>query len=410
MTTVIRKLQLFTACSSSCCRYCFSIGALLIQQDTAAAANPSASESSSAAAAASPAGHALAAQSSWLWLIKRWLILHSDLILGATCFAAAMQAPSALGLLLLCSILILALQQNMLAAALRGRSASRLRQQQGSSTSSSRGGLTSRGSTDLFVDGCVIALQVFSAAWLLMVYVSQVKWVRSLLLDHAPPLLPWLLLWLGLPVSGDDLDQAQVQGLGLEQIMRYKVIMLAAAAVRSKAQQWQQQLPEAVVAAESAHGNPCPLFWPPRSAAAAAAGGFGSKPSDHHQHHESGVQGDTVSRTSGSRSAAAAAARPDSQAVGWDELEPVWRTAEQIVSPLYALGLWVSGMRRIRSLQHFGLAAVCIHMQAHTYSMLHLHLLGRLGCISAIFCVMKSKGFQCTRQYPCRVSQGRVIH
>jgi hypothetical protein len=70
---------------------------------------------------------------------------------------------------------------------------------------------------------------------LLVLVLLQVQWCRGLLFSASPPLLPWLLLWAGLPVSGSDEQQGQVEGLSLELMLRAKVLILVAVAIRSKA-------------------------------------------------------------------------------------------------------------------------------------------------------------------------------
>lgn len=289
------------------------------QQGASAAAAAPANNTAAAAAEAK----SLAEQGSWLWLLKRWLILHSDLLVGVTCFAAAMQAPSAVGLAVLCGTLIRGVQCSSATPHLaRIHTAHRGTP---SSSSSSRAEVP----PGIFSQGCLMALQLLVSAWLLLQYMLQVQWLRSLLLEPAPPLLPWLLMWLGLPLSGDDPAAAQVQGLGLEVMLRYKALILVAVAVRSKAKQWQQLLPDVVVGA-AAVNRPCPLFWPPMCDAAGAAAG---------PQQPVGVQVGGGSFRPDNQ-AGAAAVRPDKQAAAsgsWEDIEPVLRRAEQLMTPLTAL-------------------------------------------------------------------------
>eukprot|EP00775_Hariotina_reticulata_P007362 gene7362-7573_t len=166
----------------------------------------------------------------------RWVIRHCDLVVGVSCFAAAMQAPSALGLAFLCGVLITSLHYSFFgpsaaaAAAAAGRrcgpyTADRARGFSGRSSSSTTyssvqsefcsAAMASKGRPmDLFMDGCMVMLQLLAASWLIAVYVLQVAWVRQQLLAMLPPVVPWLLLWLGLPIAGPDPDQAEVQGHG----------------------------------------------------------------------------------------------------------------------------------------------------------------------------------------------------
>jgi hypothetical protein len=179
------------------------------------------------------------------------------------------------------------------------------------------------------MDATTALLQVLTAAWLLSQYILQVAWVRDRLFDASPPLLPWLLLWLGLPVAGD--GPTQVPHLTLEAMLRMKVLVLVATALRYKAQRWQQKLPAAVRAAAGAHW-PCPLFWPPKQAPGSmlAAGT---------------QQGGMLAAAAGAReaglgshaAAAAGAGGEAGEALAWEELEPVLRRAGQLVSPLTAL-------------------------------------------------------------------------
>jgi hypothetical protein len=162
-----------------------------------------------------------------------------------------------------------------------------------------------------------------------------VSWCRTLLLQASPPLLPWLLLWLGLPVAGD--GPSEVPQLTLEAMLRMKALVLVATALRHKAHVWHQKLPHAVIAAAEAHW-PCPLFWPPRGVGAvhaavqgnaqAARGAAGSV--EGQQAQQLGVEG-------GEGPAGA-------ESLQWEELEPVLRRAGQLVSPLKALVIKVSAV------------------------------------------------------------------
>lgn len=348
-----------------CCRDVYGIGIACAAPAQGTATGVSANQPGSHQANAT----LLAAQGSLGWLLRRLVIRHADLLLGAACIAAALQAPTALGLVLAAGTLIAALQQGFShkaaataatrrwhrrAAALSdGGSASsggssvatpvlRPLQQQQAGRQSGRwprravsfsGGLSaseqarafkaqcaaSEHSLSVFVGGITVCVQVLVAAWLLAQYLLQVAWLRDLLFAAFPPLLPWLLLWLGLPVAGDG-GPTQVPGLTLEAMLRMKALVLVASALRHKAQRWQQQLPQAVVEAAEAHW-PCPLFWPPAkgsdsseqptagSGSAAGAGGAGAD-----------------APAVGASSTSAADAAP------WDEFGPVLRRAGQLVS------------------------------------------------------------------------------
>lgn len=188
----------------------------------------------------------LVAQQSWGWLLRRLLIRHIDMLLGTACFAAALQAPSAVGLVLASGTLITALQHGFanyssaMAASKRwhrravtltrsnsgstaagnaGSARQQLGRQQGGTGSSPSaneqakafkdGCAASERSLGVLMDGITALLQVLVAAWLLAQYLLQVAWFRELLLQVSPPLLPWLLLWLGLPVAGDGATQVR---------------------------------------------------------------------------------------------------------------------------------------------------------------------------------------------------------
>lgn len=320
---------------------------------------------SAAAASGEPAP--LAVQSTWGWLVRRWLVRHADMLVGVACFAAALQAPSAFGLVLAAGSLITALQHGFAnhatttAAARRWRSRAstsggsmRGTQQPGPSRQSSlhaAGAVHARAggsateqarafrtefaasdrSLGVLMDAITALLQVLVAAWLLAQYLLQVAWLRGLVLVASPPLLPWLLLWLGLPVAGD--APTQVPHLTLEAMLRMKALVLVATALRHKAQRWQRKLPPAVVAAAEAHW-PCPLFWPPKhppvhaaAAAAASDGGVlpGADEASAQQHAGVRAAGDVVG-----------------DSLPWDDLEPVLRRAGQLVSPVKAAIIQVS--------------------------------------------------------------------
>lgn len=163
--------------------------------------------------------------------------------------------------------------------------------------------------------------------------VLQVSWCRTLLLQASPPLLPWLLLWLGLPVAGD--GPSEVPQLTLEAMLRMKALVLVATALRDKAQRWQQKLPPAVVAAAEAHW-PCPVFWPPRGAGAVNAAAQGSA--------QAARGGDGGHEGRGSQQLCVEGGEDPAgvKSLQWEELEPVLRRAGQLVSPLKALVIKVS--------------------------------------------------------------------
>lgn len=366
------------------CRYLYGIGTLCSSEQA-----PTASTAQQAAQAS-----ALAAQCSWGWLLRRWLIRHNDVVLGVACFAAALQAPSALGLLLSAGTLITALQHGFanhssaMSATRRWhrRSVTSLRSTSGASgTSMPRSGqhrqqhpasapagtsslqasdqarafkaecAASQKSLAALMDAVTALLQVLVAAWLLAQYLLQVAWFRDLIMAASPPLLPWLLLWLGLPVAGN--GPTEVPQLTMESMLRMKALVLVATALRRKAQRWQQALPQAVVAAADASW-PCPLFWPPSGADTGSESGA----------HLTGAAGH--SGLSGQLRQGAAAgqdARAGAESLPWEELEPVLRRAGALMSPVKALLFRVS--------EHLSQQRGCcrhstVRIQMHVYSQL----------------------------------------
>lgn len=351
-------------------RYLFGIGTLCYESppaypapgSTAAAAGSPPTAMSAAAASGEPAP--LAVQSSWGWLVRRWLVRHADMLVGVACFAAALQAPSAFGLVLAAGSLITALQHGFAnhatataatrrwgrsrAASTSGGSSMRGTQQPGPSRQSSlpaAGAVHARAggsateqarafraecaasdrSLGVLMDAITALLQVLVAAWLLAQYLLQVAWLRGLVLGASPPLLPWLLLWLGLPVAGD--APTQVPHLTLEAMLRLKALVLVATALRHKAQRWQRKLLPAVVAAAEAHW-PCPLFWPPKHPPVHAAAAADDD------------DGDVLPGAEGASAQQHADVRAARDVVGdslpWEDLEPVLRRAGQLVSPVKA--------------------------------------------------------------------------
>lgn len=179
-----KSLLLFCAAH----RYFYSIGTLQLQ----AAGSKVLPATTAAAPAAAPAANGLAAvlaqQSSWMWLLKRWLICHCDLLVGVACFSAAMQAPSAIGLTLLCGTLITGMQYNSGSVrpgrrrTSRGIASSRGPTSGGQQPSPQEwrtGGSRTpqqHSSIDVLMEGCVAVLQLLAAAWLIAQYVLQVGW------------------------------------------------------------------------------------------------------------------------------------------------------------------------------------------------------------------------------------------
>jgi hypothetical protein len=169
----------------SVCRYFYALGGA-VEWENVVSTPP-----------AEAASLALKRQLSWSWLGKRFLILHAGKVLAVTCIAAAMQLPSALGLLLVLLVSIAALLP-LSSTALADSPGS------GSNTRSSGWARGAQAATAAALQHAAAAsvalLQLLVAVWLLMEYALQLPWFRQLLLDAGPPLLPQLLTWLGLPM------------------------------------------------------------------------------------------------------------------------------------------------------------------------------------------------------------------
>lgn len=380
----------------SACRYLFGVGMLCYQEASKSATNNSRTPAPSALPAKADEATALALQETWGWLLRRWLVRHADMVVGVACFAAALQAPSALGLVLAAGSLIAALQHGFSNHSTASTAARRWpRRASASRVSGSGAATTNNGSSSAAAhseqagavstvssgfpasdqarafraecaasdkslarlsDAITALLQVLVAAWLLAQYLLQVAWLRGLIFEAAPPLLPWLLLWLGLPVAGE--GPTQVPHLTLEGMLRMKALVLVATALRHKAQRWQRKLPAVVAAAAGAHW-PCPLFWPPKTKRAA-----GAADSSAVQGAEGGWIGSQSQTT-----------QPDG-AVGadastWEDLEPVLKRAEQLVSPVRALLIKVnfssSKCSQHRCYMHLIAGTPCCSMLNSTY-------------------------------------------
>ncbi len=95
----------------------------------------------------------LAKQGSFAWLVRRFLILHSDKLVALACFCAAMQQPSATGWLLVLALAALWVSMDSCAVSARAR---RLHA------------------------GAAVALEALISLWILLEYVYQVSgcWVH----------------------------------------------------------------------------------------------------------------------------------------------------------------------------------------------------------------------------------------
>jgi len=197
-------------------------------------------------------------QAGLAWLCRRWLVLHAGKLLLVAAFCASMQLPSAVGLALVIAVAGLAPTRSHAA------------------TAAARGAAPPapvRASDASAVP--VVLLQWLSSLWLLICYSLQVPAIQDALLTQGGSLAPWVLAWAGVPVVGPDPLSGELPlpggGRGLEVLLRWKALLLAAAALWQRARRWEQRLPAEVLAAAQP-GDACPLFWPlPGSQGAAAA-------------------------------------------------------------------------------------------------------------------------------------------
>jgi hypothetical protein len=91
-------------------------------------------------------------------------------------------------------------------------------------------------------------LQLLGAAWVLLLYVLQLSFLRGPILSRNPGYLPGLLAWLGLPLLSLEPDPAgpfpgapqpgmawpylePSTGYTLSKLLQWKVVMLVAAAL-----------------------------------------------------------------------------------------------------------------------------------------------------------------------------------
>jgi hypothetical protein len=84
--------------------------------------------------------------------------------------------------------------------------------------------------------------QVLASAWLLACYALQVPALRDLLLDRAGGGAAWMLAWAGTPLLGPDPRAGELPlpggGRGVEALLRWKALLLAAAALWQRARRW----------------------------------------------------------------------------------------------------------------------------------------------------------------------------
>jgi hypothetical protein len=160
-------------------------------------------------------------QASAAWLCRRWLVLHAGKLLLAACVAAAMQLPSAVGAVLVAGAAALAPARRGAAGALDAASG----------PGGGGGGAVP-----------IVLLQVLSAAWLLACYALQVPAVKDALIGSCGAAAAWALAWLGTPILGPDPASGQLPfpegGAGVEALLRWKALLLAAAALWQRARRW----------------------------------------------------------------------------------------------------------------------------------------------------------------------------
>jgi hypothetical protein len=84
--------------------------------------------------------------------------------------------------------------------------------------------------------------QVLAAGWLLTCYALQVPALQDLLLARAGGGAAWMLAWAGTPLAGPDPSAGELPlpsgGRGIEVLLRWKALLLAAAALWQRARRW----------------------------------------------------------------------------------------------------------------------------------------------------------------------------
>lgn len=204
----------------------FALGASLALCRRARAAAGGGAGAPASAGAARPD---LVRQASAAWLIRRWLVLHSGKLIFGACLAAAMQLPSAAGAALVAASALLAPARRAAIAPWPAAGARRRERARAGSGSACAG------------PAPVVLLQVFASAWLIACYTVQVPAVRDWILSDCGPLAPWALAWAGAPVLGGPGDAAAgllplaAGGAGVEALLRWKALLLAAAALWQRA-------------------------------------------------------------------------------------------------------------------------------------------------------------------------------
>eukprot|EP00887_Chlorella_sp_A99_P004668 scaffold4.g4668.t1 len=169
-------------------------------------------------------------------LIKRALILHASKLVALLAFAAAMQAPGALGWALVAVVVALA---PLLGAPAAG--STRLR---------------------LLLGAALAGGQALAGAWLVAQYAVLVPWIQQMLDSLSGGSARDWAAWAGLVVPPDAPGPGGAGSALVERLLRAKAALLLAVALRRRAAWWQAKLPRQVAAAGHC-GAPCPLFWPP---------------------------------------------------------------------------------------------------------------------------------------------------
>ncbi|PRW58918.1 piezo-type mechanosensitive ion channel-like protein isoform X1 [Chlorella sorokiniana] len=169
-------------------------------------------------------------------LAKRLVLLHGSKAVALAAFAAAMQQAGAAGMLLIAGVVLLA-----------------------PALGAPRAGATRR--QPLLHTG-LTAAAAMAILWILAQTALCVPYIQDLLLHLSPDALDFAR-WTGfrLPPPPEPGGPSEAASTQLERLLRLKMLLLVAVALRMRAFRWQAKLPEEVRAAGRC-GAPCPLFWP----------------------------------------------------------------------------------------------------------------------------------------------------
>lgn len=166
-----------------------------------------------------------------LALLRRGALLASPRIVVVACFAAALDAPGVLGLLLLLGALLAP-------PALCSRP----------------GGPGAARAAMPLERPCLAASQLLAGVWVALQYAASIGALREMA-DSSPTAVA-AAAWLGVRL---DLSGAGSATLG--RVLALKLAVLAAIALRRRCIRWAERLP-VEVHNEGLCGAPCPIFWP----------------------------------------------------------------------------------------------------------------------------------------------------